>query len=66
MKASRNMLIAFSLNLVFAIIEVFAGLAFQSSAILAYAVHDFGDAIASGFSTLLELVSLDDRSSFHQ
>ena len=57
MKASRNMFIAFSLNLVFAIIEVFAGLAFQSSAILADAVHDFGDAIAIGFSTLLELVS---------
>ena len=54
MKSSQKMMIAFLLNLSFAIIEVIFGLAFNSSAVLADAVHDTGDALAIGLSTLLK------------
>ncbi|WP_247934013.1 cation diffusion facilitator family transporter [Streptococcus gordonii] len=57
MKSSQKMMIAFLLNLSFAIIEVIFGLAFNSSAVLADAVHDTGDALAIGLSTLLEKIS---------
>ena len=57
MKSSQKMMIAFLLNLSFAIIEVIFGLAFNSSAVLADAVHDVGDALAIGLSTLLEKIS---------
>ena len=57
MKSSQKMMIAFLLNSSFAIIEVFFGLAFNSSAVLADAVHDTGDALAIGLSTLLEKIS---------
>ena len=57
MKSSRNMTIAFLLNFSFAIIEFIFGLLFHSSAILADAVHDSGDAMAIGLSTLFEKIS---------
>lgn len=57
MKASSKMAIAFLLNLSFSIIEFIYGMAFNSSAILADAVHDLGDAVAIGFSTFFEFVS---------
>ena len=57
MKSSQKMMIAFLLNLSFAIIEVIFGFAFNSSAVLADAVHDMGDALAIGLSTLLEKIS---------
>ena len=57
MKSSQKMMIAFLLNVSFAIIEVIFGLAFNSSAVLADAVHDTGDALAIGLSTLLEKIS---------
>ena len=57
MKSSQKMMIAFLLNLSFAIIEVIFGLAFNSSAVLSDAVHDTGDALAIGLSTLLEKIS---------
>ena len=57
MKSSQKMMIAFLLNVSFAIIEVIFGLAFHSSAVLADAVHDTGDALAIGLSTLLEKIS---------
>ena len=57
MKSSQKMMIAFLLNMSFAIIEVIFGLAFNSSAVLADAVHDTGDALAIGLSTLLEKIS---------
>ena len=47
MKSSQKMMIAFLLNLSFAIIEVIFGLAFNSSAVLADAVHDTGDAFGN-------------------
>ena len=57
MKSSRNMTIAFLLNFSFAIIEFIFGLLFNSSAILADAIHDTGDALAIGLSTLFEKIS---------
>ena len=57
MKSSRNMTIAFLLNFSFAIIEFTFGLLFHSSAVLADAIHDTGDALAIGLSTLFEKIS---------
>ena len=57
MKSSRNMTIAFLLNFSFAIIEFIFGLLFHSSAVLADAIHDSGDALAIGLSTLFEKIS---------
>ena len=57
MKSSKNMTIAFLLNFSFAIIEFIFGLLFNSSAILADAIHDSGDALAIGLSTLFEKIS---------
>lgn len=55
--ARRNVFIAFLLNLVFSIIELIFGFLFKSSAILADAVHDFGDALAIGLSFVTERMS---------
>ena len=65
MKSSRNMTIAFLLNLSFAIIEFIFGLLFHSSAVLADAIHDTGDALAIGLSTLFEKISTrkEDRNA---
>lgn len=57
MKSSRNMTIAFLLNFSFAIIEFIFGLLFHSSAVLADAIHDTGDALAIALSTLFEKIS---------
>ena len=57
MKSSKNMTIAFLLNFSFAIIEFIFGLLLHSSAVLADAVHDTGDALAIGLSTLFEKIS---------
>lgn len=54
MSSSRRMLIAFLLNLSFALIEAFFGLTFRSSAVLADALHDAGDALAIGSAVFLE------------
>jgi len=51
------MTIAFLLNFSFAIIEFVFGLLFNSSAVLADSVHDTGDALAIGLSTLFEKIS---------
>lgn len=57
MKSSKKMTIAFLLNFSFAILEFVFGLLFNSSAVLADAVHDTGDALAIGLSTLFETIS---------
>ena len=49
--------LAFVLNFSFAIIEFIFGGLFGSSAILADAVHDLGDALAIGISAFLESIS---------
>ncbi|WP_102795199.1 cation diffusion facilitator family transporter [Bowmanella denitrificans] len=52
-----NMAVAFFLNLGFAIIEFIGGLLTNSTAIMADAVHDLGDAMSIGFGWLMGNVS---------
>ncbi len=57
MKTSKNILIAFVLNLAFSAFELFGGFFTGSVAIVSDAVHDLGDAISIGISFVLERVS---------
>ena len=54
MKTEKNILIAFLLNISFAIIEFFGGIFTNSVAILSDSIHDLGDAISIGISYFLE------------
>lgn len=54
MNAKTATLISFLLNASFSIIELIFGVLFNSSAVLADAVHDAGDAVAIGLSAYLE------------
>lgn len=54
MNAKTATLISFLLNASFALIELVFGALFNSSAVLADAVHDAGDAVAIGLSAYLE------------
>ena len=54
MKVEKNILIAFILNLSFAIFEFFGGLFTNSVAILSDSIHDLGDALSIGISYFLE------------
>ncbi|HFI0638791.1 TPA: cation diffusion facilitator family transporter [Streptococcus suis] len=54
MSSSKNTFIAFLLNLSFSIIEFIFGWIVGSSAILADAVHDLGDALAIGSSAIMQ------------
>ena len=54
MKTQRNILIAFLLNLGFAVFEFVGGLLTGSVAILSDAVHDLGDAASIGVSFFME------------
>ncbi|MBE6927294.1 MAG: cation transporter [Ruminococcaceae bacterium] len=53
-KSTRNMLIAFVLNLMFSAIEIVGGLLTNSISIVSDAVHDLGDSISIGIALLLE------------
>lgn len=67
MKAERNILIAFILNLLFSILEIIGGFFTNSVAILSDAVHDFGDSLSIGISYFLEKKSKnkpDDNYTF--
>ena len=57
MKSEKKMFIAFWLNFSFAMLECVFGFLFRSSAVLADAVHDIGDALAIGLSAYLEKIS---------
>lgn len=57
MKPEKNILIAFILNLSFAIFEFIGGIFTGSVAIASDAVHDLGDAISIGVSYFLEKIS---------
>lgn len=57
MKTERNILIAFVLNLGFAIFEFIGGFITNSVAITSDAVHDIGDAMSIGLSYILEKIS---------
>lgn len=54
MNTTKNILIAFLLNISFSIIEFFGGLFTNSVAIISDAIHDMGDAISIGISYFLE------------
>lgn len=54
MKTEKNILIAFILNLGFALFEFFGGFFTNSVAILSDSIHDLGDAISIGVSYFLE------------
>lgn len=54
MKTQRNILVAFLLNLAFAVFEFAGGLWTGSVAIISDALHDLGDAAGIGISWLLE------------
>lgn len=54
MKTDRNILVAFILNLAFAVFEFIGGIFTGSVAILSDAVHDIGDAATIGLSYFLE------------
>ncbi len=54
MKTERNILVAFILNLAFAVFEFFGGIFTGSVAIISDAVHDLGDAASIGVSYFLE------------
>ena len=54
MKTTRNMLIAFLLNLGFSVFEFFGGIISGSHAIMSDAFHDFGDALSIGVSLVFE------------
>lgn len=54
MKTEKNILIAFILNIAFAIFEFFGGIFTHSVAIISDAVHDIGDALSIGISYIME------------
>ena len=57
MKTEKNILVAFLLNLLFSLFELFGGLITNSISIISDAIHDFGDAISIGISCFLEIKS---------
>ncbi|WP_165211570.1 cation diffusion facilitator family transporter [Streptococcus tangpeifui] len=56
-QSTSRIFIAFMSNFIFAIVEMIFGSIFNSSAILADSVHDFGDALAIGLSYYFEQLS---------
>ncbi len=65
MKTERNILIAFILNLLFSIFELFGGFLTGSVAIVSDAIHDAGDAAGIGISYLLEKMSKRQADKTH-
>ena len=57
MSSKTSIWLAFFLNLSFSVVEFIFGVIFNSSAVLADAVHDLGDAFAIGVSACLETIS---------
>mgnify|MGYP003987148945 FL=1 len=60
--STDNIKMAFFLNLVFTIIEIFGGILTNSVAIVTDAVHDLGDTVTIGFSWYLEKISKKKRT----
>lgn len=61
--SSRNIGIAFFLNLIFSIAEFIFGTIFNSVAIMTDAVHDLGDALSIGVSWVLQKISTKEADS---
>lgn len=53
-KSSKNIFLAFMLNLIFSIIEFVGGILTNSISIISDSIHDFGDAISIAVSWILE------------
>lgn len=53
-RAVQSLTVALLLNLVFAVIELVGGIYTNSTAVIADAVHDFGDSIALGLALFME------------
>lgn len=65
--SERRILLAFALNLFFAVLEVFGGLFTGSVMIFSDAIHDFGDCLVLGLSFGMEHISgrpADERFQF--
>lgn len=58
MKTDKNILVAFVLNMLFAIVEFVGGMFTNSVAIISDAVHDLGDSISIGLSYFFEKKSM--------
>ncbi len=65
MTSQYRILIAFLLNLFFALIEAVGGILTGSVSVLSDAVHDLGDSISIGISYLLERVSKKHPDTHH-
>lgn len=63
--STRNISLAFFLNLVFAVIELIGGLLTNSIAILSDALHDFGDSISLGIAWFLQKKSNKKRDRYY-
>ena len=63
MKTEKNILIAFLLNIIFAIFEFFGGILTNSVAIISDSIHDIGDAISIGISFFMEKKSKKQANS---
>lgn len=61
--ASKNIVVAFFLNSLFAVIELVGGLLTNSIAILSDALHDFGDCISLGVAWVLQRKSHQHRDA---
>ncbi|MFV8214551.1 cation diffusion facilitator family transporter, partial [Streptococcus pluranimalium] len=67
MTSDKNILVAFLLNALFAIVELIGGVLTGSVAIFSDAIHDLGDAVAIGIAYVLERKSKqgpDDTYSY--
>lgn len=65
MKTQRNIFIAFILNLLFSVFELFGGIWIGSISIISDALHDFGDAISIGIAAFLEKKSKQQPDISH-
>lgn len=63
--ATKNITVAFFLNLIFAIIELIGGIFTNSIAILSDALHDFGDSISLGVAWYLQRISERKRDNYY-
>jgi cobalt-zinc-cadmium efflux system protein len=62
-EAQKNIVTAFVLNLLFAVIELVGGLCTNSVAILSDALHDFGDSVSLGVAWALQKKSNQGRDT---
>ena len=64
-KTEKRILLAFLLNLIFSVFELFGGFITGSISILSDALHDFGDAVSIGLSYFFEKKSLKAPDSIY-